>query len=221
MVPTIATRLNEDNVVISIFAKAPIPGEVKTRLIPALGDAHAAMLHMALVERAIVVVQDTNSETELCCAPDIAHSFFEACEEDFDVTLSAQGEGDLGTRMLRALDRLLVDADAAIIIGADCVALTTKHLLSAIDALQTHDVVLIPAEDGGYVLIGARKTHAAMFAGIAWGGETVLAAQRSALGATGLSWHEMETLWDIDRPEDLPRVKALKMNPPLEFFWPV
>jgi uncharacterized protein len=215
-----------DTAIISIFAKAPIPGEVKTRLIPALGAEHAALFHTALVEHAIEVAQKAevaqaaDVDVEICCAPDVTHSFFQTSEEDFGVLLSPQGEGDLGTRMLRALNRLLENHDAAIIIGADCLAFTTAHFERAITALETHDVVLTPAEDGGYVLIGARKTHAGMFDNIAWGTETVLIAQRDALSATHLSWQELETLWDIDRPEDLARAKALKVNPPLVFFWP-
>jgi uncharacterized protein len=209
-----------DSAIISIFAKAPIPGEVKTRLIPALSAEHAALFHTALVERAIEVAQEADADVEICCSPDITHSFFQTSEEDFEVSLSVQGEGDLGTRMLRALNRLLEHHDATIIIGADCLAFTVAHLERAITALETHDVVLTPAEDGGYVLIGARQTHPDMFDNIAWGTETVLAAQRSALAAANLSWQELETLWDIDRPEDLPRAKALKINPPLVFFWP-
>ncbi len=209
-----------DTAIISIFAKAPIPGEVKTRLIPALGAEHAALFHTALVERAIEVAQEVGVDVEICCAPDVTHSFFQTSEEDFGVLLSAQGEGDLGTRMLRALNRLLEQYDAAIIIGADCLTFTSTHFERAITALETHDVVLTPAEDGGYVLIGARKTQPKIFDNIAWGTGTVLMAQRDALAAANLSWQELETLWDIDRPEDLVRAKALKINPPLVFFWP-
>lgn len=216
-----ATPAKPDSVAMAIFAKAPVPGEVKTRLIAALGAEHAALLHGALVERAIVVAQGIDADIELCCAPDRSHSFFAACEEDFDIALAEQGDGDLGARMLRTLNRLLVDYDAAIIIGADCVTITTQHLHNVIAALRMLDVVLTPAEDGGYVLIAARKTHAAMFDAIAWGSDGVLVQQRAALTAAKLTWQEMETLWDIDRPEDLPRVKALKMNPPLDFFWPI
>ena len=78
--------------------------------------------------------------------------------------------------------------------------------------------MLFRSEDGGYVLIGATRTHAAMFDGINWGTSTVLAEQRRNLIACELTLIETDTLWDVDRPEDLVRVKSLK--PPLEFFWP-
>ena len=202
-----------------IYAKAPVPGQVKTRLAPALDGEAAALLHAALVERALKTAQRSGmARVEVCCAPGTGDSFFQACADDFDVALTEQGEGDLGARMLRTLRRALADHDAAIIIGADCPALTGKHLAAAAAALNGHDAVLTPAEDGGYVLIGARRTDARLFESIGWGSAEVLAQQRRNLTALGWSWHEMPVLWDVDRPEDLPRLKALK--PPLEFFWP-
>lgn len=204
---------------ILLFAKAPVPGEVKTRLIPALGEEGAALLHAALTERVLTTARATGIEVRLCAAPDGGHSFFAACAEDHAVPLAAQlANADLGARMLHALENSLRTHQRALLIGADCPALGVKHLLAAAAHLLHHDVVLTPAEDGGYVLIGARRTHPAMFTGIAWGGAEVLARQRAALAAAGLTWHEMETLWDVDRPEDLARLKAL--CPPFEFFWP-
>ncbi len=204
---------------IIVYAKAPVPGQVKTRLAPGLDAESAALLHAALVERAIETAQSCDAAgVALCCAPDAGHAFFATCADDFDVDLTEQGEGDLGERMLRTLRHALEAYDAAIIIGADAPSITARHLRDAAKALASSDVVLSPAEDGGYVLIGARRTMPAMFDGIAWGSETVLAQQRQALKACGLGWHELETLWDVDRPEDLPRLKAL--NPPLAFFWP-
>lgn len=204
---------------IIVYAKAPVPGEVKTRLLPALDAETAALLHAALVERALTIAQDSGLvHGELCCAPDTSHSFFQTCEEDFGVTLASQGQGNLGERMLGTLVRALQSHDAAIIIGADCPALTGGHVTAAARALLEYDVVLTPADDGGYVLIGARRVDGAMFDGIDWGTRDVLEQQRRQLRACGLSWHEMETLWDVDRPEDLPRLRALK--PALAFFWP-
>ena len=202
-----------------VYAKAPEPGQVKTRLAPALDIEAAALLHTALVERALSTAKRSGiAAIELCCAPDSRHSFFRSCAEDFDLTLTEQGEGELGERMLRTLTRALMSHQSAIIIGADCPALTGKHIADAARALVTHDIVLTPAEDGGYVLIGARRVELHLFDGIEWGTDTVLAQQRRNLEKAGLIWHEMPTLWDVDRPDDLPRLKALR--PALEFFWP-
>jgi hypothetical protein len=208
-----------DDAVILVFAKAPMPGEVKTRMIPAMGAEGAAMLHAALAERVLQTAHSTGADVVLCAAPDATHPFFEDCADEFDVALAEQTpDADLGLRMLHALDEALAEWDRAILIGADCPAFTKKHLAAAMAQLADHDVVLTPADDGGYVLVGARRTAPGMFDNIDWGTDQVLDQQRRALGKAELDWHEMETLWDVDRPGDLARLKTLK--PPLEFFWP-
>jgi rSAM/selenodomain-associated transferase 1 len=201
-----------------VFAKAPIPGQVKTRLIPAIGAEAAAMLHAALVERALESATRTKHAVELSCAPDADDAFFEECAEEWDCSLSDQGTGDLGERMLRAMEEVLADFDRVAILGADCPAVTPKHINTALAALGEHDVALIPAEDGGYVLIAARRAAAAMFNGVTWGTASVLAEQCHALTAAGLTYTELETLWDVDRPDDLARLHTL--SPPLPFFLP-
>lgn len=203
---------------IVVFAKAPIPGDAKTRLIPALGAEGAAMLHAALVERAVETAKRTKFAVELSCAPDADDPFFFDCAEEFDCVLSDQGEGNLGERMLRAFDELLAEFAQVAIVGADCPAVTSKHIKQAITCLTDSDVALIPADDGGYVLIAARRTAPSMFDGIDWGTPTVLAQQREALRRAGLAFAELETLWDVDRPEDLLRLAELK--PPLLFSLP-
>jgi rSAM/selenodomain-associated transferase 1 len=204
---------------IIVFAKAPVPGQVKTRLIPALGAVGAAMLHTTLVERAIETAVATKHDMTLYCTPDAGHAFFVSCVEDFDVALEVQvPDADLGARMLTALESGLREYSQVVLIGSDCPALTRKHLLSAEAALAATDVALIPAEDGGYVLIAARKTHPMMFANIRWGEATVLVSQQAALQACGLGVSLLDTLWDVDRPEDLRRLANLK--PPLAFSLP-
>ncbi|MCY7386725.1 MAG: TIGR04282 family arsenosugar biosynthesis glycosyltransferase [Burkholderiales bacterium] len=205
--------------VIVVFAKAPVAGDVKTRLIPTLSAELAARLHVALTERVLQTAVASGADVLLSCAPDAAHPFFKTSATDFGVGLSVQlRDGDLGARMLHAITAALEHSQRVIIVGADCPALTVAHLTRAISQLATQDVVLTPAADGGYVLIGACRTHAAMFDDIDWGTDAVLKQQRARLQAAGLTWHEMETLWDVDRPEDLARLISLK--PPLAFAWP-
>lgn len=211
----------ETDAVILIFAKAPVPGQVKTRLAKAFTPEAAAMLHAALTERALETAISSGLDVVLYAAPDANHPYFATCAEDFGVVIEEQlRDGDLGERMLAAMDRTLRGHDCVIVIGADCPALTTKHFYQVMAQFEVEkpDVVLIPAEDGGYVLIAARRTHADMFTGIAWGTDTVLRQQRAALHAAGLTWTELDTLWDVDRPEDLPRLASLK--PPLDFTLP-
>lgn len=202
-----------------IFAKAAVPGEVKTRLIPSLGAEGAALLHAALVERAIETAQRCDRvELVLCGAPDASHSFFLDCAEDFGVELTSQGEGDLGVRMLSALSRGLASADRCAILGSDCPSVTPKDIHRAFDALDSHDVALIPAEDGGYVLIAVKRTDMAMFDHIDWGTATVFAQQCDQLSKCDLRTWIGETRWDVDVPEDLAKLDSL--IPPLHFFRP-
>ena len=113
-----------------------------------------------------------------------------------------QPEGDLGARMLAAIGER-----PTLVIGTDCPALTPAHLQEAAVALTRADVVLIPAADGGYVLIGARKPQPALFDNMAWGTDTVLAETRARVAALGLACIELDPLWDVDTESDLTRME--------------
>ncbi len=188
-----------------VFAKAPEPGRTKTRLVPALGDAGAARLHQVLIRRSIATALAANiGPVVLACAPDTSHPFFAACAQELGVVLEAQGEGDLGERMSRAFDRHA----PAVLIGTDAPALTPTHLREAGRALALGlDAALAPAEDGGYVLIALARAAPAVFADIAWGGPDVLAATRVRMGQADLVCTELPLLWDVDRPDDLVRLR--------------
>ncbi len=199
-----------------LFAKAPIAGEVKTRLIPAIGADAAALLHQQLVERALLCLVDADvGQVELCCASESTHPFFLGCQQHFGVSLTQQREGDLGERMRAAFDHALLISSAALIVGADCPSITIDDVRTAAAQLERHDAALVPADDGGYVLIGVRQTHATMFDDIEWGTANVLAAQRDRFRSIGWQWSEGATRWDVDRPEDLARLSEL--NPPISF----
>ena len=201
-----------------LFAKAPVAGKVKTRLIPAIGADAAALLHQQLVERALQCLVDSDvGQVELCCASDSTHPFFLDCQQHFGVSLTLQREGDLGERMRAAFDHALLTSPSALIVGADCPVITIADVRAAASALAIHDATLIPADDGGYVLIGIRQTHANMFDQIDWGTASVLAAQRERFRSIGWRWSEGATRWDVDRPEDLARLAELK--PPISFKW--
>lgn len=123
-----------------------------------------------------------------------------------------QSGQDLGARMAGAIQQTLQDEqlESVILIGTDCPALTIDYLEQALLALESgSDVVLGPAEDGGYVLIGMRRAIPAVFAGIPWGSDQVLTRTLEALAADGLSYSLLERLWDVDRPEDLARLQEL------------
>jgi len=192
-----------------IFAKAPQPGRVKTRLAPVLGESGAARLHARLVEEALrVAAQARFARIELYCAPRMRDPFFASLARRHGVALRAQGEGDLGARMRRAFERVLRAADAAVLIGTDCPGLRPADLRAAARALHDGaDAVFSPAEDGGYALIGLRRVSGRLFTGIEWGSATVMSQTRARLRSLQWRWRELRTVWDVDRPEDYVRLR--------------
>ncbi|HMA58239.1 MAG TPA: TIGR04282 family arsenosugar biosynthesis glycosyltransferase [Pseudolabrys sp.] len=191
---------------IAILAKAPIPGFAKTRLIPAIGAHAAAVLQQRLTEHALAtaLAADIGSVT-LCCAPDATHNTFLKLVARLRITLKPQPKGDLGARMLAAAAG---SAGPVLVIGTDCPALTEVHLRGAATALRGGtDVILIPAEDGGYVLIGMRSAQPALFSNIAWGTTTVLADTRAKIIEHRLMLVERPPLWDVDTESDLERLE--------------
>ena len=190
-----------------VFSKAPRPGSVKTRLIPLLGAEVAAALQVRLVKHALETATKALRPVELHCAPDTNDPFFRFCAGHYGVTVRAQVEGDLGARMLAAFTQSLTEHACVLLIGSDCPALTARHLRQADRSLRDGaDAVFIPCEDGGYALIGMKRVQAALFDGMTWGGEHVMADTRARLTALGWRWRELETLWDVDRPEDYARL---------------
>ena len=190
-----------------VFAKAPRPGSVKTRLVPLLGAEGAAALQVRLVKHALETATKALRPVELHCAPDANDPFFRFCAGHYGVTVRAQVEGDLGARMLAAFTQSLPEHACVLLIGSDCPALTARHLRQADRSLRDGaDAVFIPCEDGGYALIGMKRVEAALFDGMTWGGEHVMADTRARLTALGWRWRELETLWDVDRPEDHARL---------------
>lgn len=193
---------------IAVFAKAPVPGAVKTRLAATLGAEAAARLHAELARHALrTAVESRAGEVELWCAPDASHEFFAACAREFGVPLAVQRGADLGERMRHAAEEAHGAGRPIVIIGADCPALTPSHLRIAAHALRAQDVVLVPAEDGGYVLVALAWPVAGLFDGIAWGGDSVMAQTRERLAAAGVRSLELPVLWDVDRPEDFVRLE--------------
>ena len=192
-----------------VFARAPEAGRVKTRLAPLLGEKGAARLHARLVVRALeTAVAAGFDEVLLSCTPNMGHEFFIRNKERFDIRLLSQGRGDLGDRMHRAFKRALRKHAYAVLIGSDCPALRPADLRAAARALSAGaDAVLAPAEDGGYPLIGLRRVSRRLFDGISWGGPRVLAQTRSRLRTLRWRWRELRTVWDVDRPEDVLRLK--------------
>jgi len=193
--------------VLLIFCKAPVAGQVKTRLQPALNAGQAAAAHSQLTHFTL----DRAFRQPLCpvhlyCAPDSGHPFFAQCAKDYPLTLLAQRGADLGERMLNAFVETLTTHRHAVLIGCDCPSLTIDDLRQAFLALQKgHEAVLGPAEDGGYVLIGLNAPQPNLFENMVWGNETVMTETRWRAASIKLKVYELAMQWDVDNIEDWQR----------------
>jgi rSAM/selenodomain-associated transferase 1 len=187
-----------------LFTKAPEPGKVKTRLAASLGTDAAAGLYANLLHDSLEMSASADlCPVEIWCSPSTGHHFFQQCRERYRINLQQQLQGDIGQRMSHAIMSALQRAEHVVLIGADCPALTADDLDSAFYALQQGtDVVLGPAEDGGYYLIGMSNHHPGLFENIPWSTHKVLAATETLLREQGLSWHSLPVHRDVDTAED-------------------
>jgi uncharacterized protein len=189
---------------IIVFAKAPVPGRVKTRLIPALGEVGAARLaHKMLLDTIEEAFAANLSIPELCAEPHPLDESWSGFLPARHMRVTAQGEGDLGERLARAAKRTALLGENALLIGTDCPGLDRERLRAAALALEDHDAVLHPAEDGGYALLGLRRFDPSLFEGISWSTDRVAAETIARIEALGWTLHVGDTLRDVDEPGDL------------------
>jgi uncharacterized protein len=202
---------------VAIFTRAPVAGASKTRLIPLLGESGAAHAQRVMTWHALEIAGALpDASVSLWCAGDAAHPFLRLCSAHFHVECVPQCEGDLGVRMADCLQRGLAMHEQVLLIGSDCPAMSTADLAHAADALDAARMVFIPAEDGGYVLVGARRggLETGCFEDVVWGSAQVMAQTRQQLVARGWNvgedWHELPALWDVDTPEDFKRALTIR-----------
>jgi rSAM/selenodomain-associated transferase 2/rSAM/selenodomain-associated transferase 1 len=186
-----------------VMTRIPEAGCVKTRLIPALGPEGASQLHEALLRHTLRQARAAAAPTEIWFTGSETFPLAEFPEAAAFVP-HPQGTGELGERLTRAVASACAGtADGVVVIGTDCPGLTAGTLREAAAGLATHDVVLGPAEDGGYYLIALRHPQPALFTGIDWGTERVLAQTLQKCQALGLRVQQLAPLADVDEPEDL------------------
>lgn len=196
---------------IIIFAKAPVAGQTKTRLIPALGPGGAAALAERMLRHTVSQALASGcGQVELCVTPETTHEAFtrQVTQSGGALLLAEQGEGDLGQRMDRALTRTLQHHGSAILIGTDAPALDVQVLRAASQALTNHDAVFVPALDGGYALVGLTHPQPELFANMVWSTHRVMAQSRDRMQVAGLRWTELDLVADIDEPADLGHLPA-------------
>ena len=206
-----------------IFAKAPVPGQVKTRLCPPLTPDEAATLHGSFVldtlerTRAAVMKLKLPLDRYLACAPSSTLVFFKIMEERQAVKLMDQEGENLGERMSRAFDRMFEKGyRRVLIVGADVPSLPLDHYTQALAQLEKHDVALGPALDGGYYLIGLNKPAPGLFEGIPWSTDRVLSVTRDKAAGLGLSvgllpeWRDIDTIDDLKSLIDASGVDATR-----------
>jgi rSAM/selenodomain-associated transferase 1 len=189
---------------IIIFAKAPQPGFAKTRLIPALGAKKAAELaKLMLFDTLTMAVAACIGPVELCVTPEINQAAWRGIQLPPDITISDQGEGGLGARLERASKRALTNAEGILLIGTDCVEMSSSLLCEAAQALQERDAVIHCTADGGYALLGIKRFEPLLFSNMPWSTDAVASMTIARIGQLGWSVHVGHTLHDVDEPEDL------------------
>ena len=198
--------------VLLVFCKAPIAGQVKTRLQPELSAEQAVAAHINLtwmtLDRAF---QQQFCPVVLCCSPDSEHSFFQQCAKDYPLMLTQQYGNDLGERMHNALTEALSKYRHAVLMGCDCPSLTVVDLEQALLMLHTgSDVVMAPTEDGGYVLIGLNEPQPNLFYGMTWSTAHVMLETRHRIAKARLKLYELDKQWDVDTIADWQRYGLLE-----------
>ncbi|MDT8376729.1 MAG: TIGR04283 family arsenosugar biosynthesis glycosyltransferase [Mariprofundaceae bacterium] len=194
---------------IIVMAKAPIPGYSKTRLIPDMGENGAAGLSASMTEQALNESVAANvGAVEVCASPTSEDPHWATLQLPEPLLWSNQVSGELGARMDHAVAGPLARGESVILIGTDCPELDAKWIAKAAGSLRSHDAVMIPARDGGFVLLGLKRYHPSLFADVAWSSEVVAQHMVSKIRALRWPLKLLPPLSDIDTREDLTRLPA-------------
>jgi uncharacterized protein len=208
-----------------VFSRAPLPGRTKSRLSPECSPEERARLHRACLADTVAALADAGLRVEVHYTGGVPEDFFVRSPDPAEARMDAcigcasafapQGGGDLGERMNAAIEDALAETsdgrdardarEAVFVVGSDIPGIDAELAKSALDAIESADVVLGPALDGGYYLIGMKAAHPRLFSGIEWGEADVAERTVEAAAAEGLSVSLLERRRDIDRPDDLIR----------------
>lgn len=194
-----------------IFAREPQPGQVKTRLIPALGADGACQLHRKMLVHTVAQAQPVpGCGIQLWLTGEAGAFAAKLCHLHPEISVHRQRGMDLGQRMAAAFeDNFSRGYQRVIVAGSDCPHLSTSHFEQMLTAMQSASAVLVPALDGGYVALGMQSFDRALFEGIPWGESSVYQMTTQRLQDLEWEWRALDALPDIDRPEDLAWLDAI------------
>lgn len=212
--PPIPLTEGPDPTAIMLFTRVPVVGKVKSRLIPALGARGACRLHKAMLEKALeALAQTLATERQLWLAGNSRAQAGYMAPSNYGISVHWQRGLDLGERMAQAFQQNFSAGFRRIVVaGSDCPALAVDHYEQVLDALGRYDAVLIPALDGGYVLLGLSRWDSFLFSDVPWGTERVFQVTVDKLGSMGWSWSVLPALPDIDQVEDLVHLEGLGLD---------
>jgi len=182
---------------LAMFAKHWTPGQVKTRLAATLGNEKAAAIHRLFVQTLAARFGNAGTERAIVFAPAAEREAFEGVVAG-QWTIMPQVDGDLGQRMRAFFEEALSRAECVMLIGSDSPDVPIEFVERAFAALESCDVVLGPANDGGYYLVGAARCVPQIFSGIDWGTEQVWRQTIERLRAANCNWHELPEWYDVD-----------------------
>jgi rSAM/selenodomain-associated transferase 2/rSAM/selenodomain-associated transferase 1 len=203
-------REREKKIRIVIIAKAPIEGFAKTRLIPALGIQGAADVAKKLLQHTINQVAEAQlNSVELCVAPDKNHAAWQEVKIPNQFIITNQIQGDLGARLAEVTKRTIDAEEAVILIGTDCPSIDAKLLEKVALLLEEKDTVIIPATDGGYVLLALNYFDKTLFTNISWSTETVYAETINRIESLNWNYISLPAMHDIDTEDDLKNLQPI------------
>jgi uncharacterized protein len=195
------------DILLVIFCREPIKGKVKTRLAHSIGEARTLQIYRNLLSNTIQSAKELDCQILLLVTDPITKTVHLDWTESLPFEI--QCGGDLGQRMSMVFERYCKEGRSVILMGSDCPDLDSAHLKSAIDGLKHADVVLGPASDGGYYLIGMKKHHPELFINIEWSSDKVLMKTLEKIKSIDANLHLLPVLTDIDTEEDLIRTKFI------------
>lgn len=203
----------EDSVIL-LYAKAPVAGKVNTRLIADIGvQAATELQHELIHDRLTMLTESALCDVRLMCAPDTGHDCFTRCDEKYPVALFDQSGDDLGMRMYNGIRDALQDYKHCVVIGTDAPVLDAVKIRQVLEKLHSgSEVVIVPAEDGGYVLIAMQQAHECLFQEVSWGSAEVMRQTARKLDEKNILYEQLAPCWDIDRLEDYRRYLDLAQD---------